>query len=117
VTSVGANKDSWLLYPRVKGEIEEEIRKEEMFESFIVFRPALLITPRDERRMGEFVFQLVSPALDAVVGVCGMERYRSITVQKVARGMRKFYESRLDDGMLPKFKIVENDEIHAGAMD
>ena len=38
VSSSGANKDSYLLYPQVKGQAEEAI-KELDFERYFIYRP------------------------------------------------------------------------------
>lgn len=64
VSSVGANKNSLFLYPRVKGEIEEAI-KNLNFPSCKIYRPGYLEIDegRDERRLGEKTLGLFMPVL------------------------------------------------------
>lgn len=45
VTSQGANKSSWFLYPRTKGEAEEMVTQLG-FERLCIYRPALLLCDR-----------------------------------------------------------------------
>lgn len=49
VSSYGAKKDSFFLYPRVKGEVEEEL-KAMNFERLSIFRPGMLLCEREESR-------------------------------------------------------------------
>ncbi|KAK1930432.1 Oxidoreductase HTATIP2 [Phytophthora citrophthora] len=41
LTSQGANKDSWFLYPQTKGEVEEKVQQM-LFERTSIFRPGML---------------------------------------------------------------------------
>eukprot|EP00644_Phytophthora_capsici_P008138 jgi/Phyca11/20229/fgenesh1_pg.PHYCAscaffold_60_\ len=41
LTSQGANKDSWFLYPQTKGEVEEKVQQMQ-FERTSIFRPGML---------------------------------------------------------------------------
>jgi len=52
VSSQGANKDSWFLYPQTKGQIEAEVSALE-FNRFSIYRPALLLC---ERKVNSFQF-------------------------------------------------------------
>ena len=45
VTSAGANKDSWFLYPKTKGVVESELAKLE-FERLAIYRPSVLLCDR-----------------------------------------------------------------------
>ncbi|KAJ5773109.1 hypothetical protein N7457_008005 [Penicillium paradoxum] len=49
ISSSGANKDSNFAYPRMKGEIEEEIKKLG-FERTVILRPGLIAGTREESR-------------------------------------------------------------------
>jgi len=69
VSSVGANSSSRLsYYLRVKGEAEDDVKKLGI-PSIIIFRPSLLVGPRDEYRpaevFGEKVMNLFRPLLKA----------------------------------------------------
>jgi len=61
LTSQGSNKDSWLLYPQVKGQIEAEVQTHG-YERYSIFRPGLLLTDRSETRVMEYVFQKIYPS-------------------------------------------------------
>lgn len=41
VSSTGANKDSWFLYPKTKGLVEEHVG-ELSFQRFSIYRPGLV---------------------------------------------------------------------------
>ena len=45
VSSQGANKDSWLFYPKTKGQAEADVEKLE-FDRLSIYRPALLLCKR-----------------------------------------------------------------------
>lgn len=61
VSSTGANKNSFILYSRTKGEVEEML-KDVSFERLSIYRPGMLLGKRQERRPGEsFVKVLMTP--------------------------------------------------------
>ena len=57
-TSKGSNKNSWVLYNKTKGEVEEDLKAME-FERLDIFRPGLLLCDREEKRGGESFFRAV----------------------------------------------------------
>ena len=70
VSSLGADPHSRIFYNRVKGEVEETIRKMP-FMAFHVFRPSLLLGKRKEHRAGEKVAAIAMTALNpAMIGHC-----------------------------------------------
>lgn len=52
VSSMNADPESPIFYPKMKGKLEEEI-KQISFETTAIFRPSLLLGERDEFRLGE----------------------------------------------------------------
>lgn len=66
VTAQGANSQSGIFYNKVKGEVEDSLKKLEL-NRLVVMRPALLIGDRVENRNLEKLlieaFQLISPIL------------------------------------------------------
>jgi uncharacterized protein YbjT (DUF2867 family) len=52
VSAMGANANSMFFYNRVKGRTEDDVKALEL-RSLIIFRPALLVGPRAELRLGE----------------------------------------------------------------
>lgn len=59
-SSQGASATSWLLYPKTKGQAEEAC-KIMKFAHCAIFRPAVLITPREQKRPMEGFFQAICP--------------------------------------------------------
>lgn len=85
VSALGANRQSRVFYNRVKGEVEEAIRKLP-FDGVHIFRPSLLLSDRRESRPGERLAILAGRALGFVfVGPLG--RYRPIAARAVAATM------------------------------
>ena len=85
VSSVGGNAKSRNFYLRTKGELEKAV-SELPFKAIHIFRPSMLVGPREERRAAEragIVFmKLASPML-----IGGLRQYRAIEAQDVARSM------------------------------
>ncbi len=85
ISSVGANAATSNFYLSVKGAVEEAVAAC-AFPEVHVFRPSLLIGPRQERRPGEraaaFAAPLVAPLL-----VGGLSRYRPVHARSVAAAM------------------------------
>ena len=82
ITALGADKNSGIFYNRVKGEIEEAIAKIG-FTSFHIFRPSLLLGPREERRGGEGKIK----AVYRLLGWAIPQKYKAIESVNVARAM------------------------------
>lgn len=85
VTAVGADPRSRVLYSRVKGELEEALRRLP-FDSVHIFRPSLLVGARAQRRPAERMAMVLSP-LVAWMLVGPLARYRPIRAATVARAM------------------------------
>jgi len=82
VSSLGANKSSFIFYNQVKGLTEEAITSIG-FESLHTLRPSLLVGPRTEHRAGE-------DAAKWFYGVFGLlipRKYKAIESVTVARAM------------------------------
>ena len=86
VTSVGSDSNSKNFYLKSKGLIEKQIL-ELGFESISIYRPGLLIGPRDEFRLGEFIGQKISPYLIDPLLIGSLRKYRSIDGDKLAKAM------------------------------
>ncbi|KAF3917778.1 hypothetical protein ABW20_dc0103024 [Dactylellina cionopaga] len=67
ISSSGANKDSNMGYPMLKGKIEADI-EEIGFEKYIILRPGLLLGTRNETRIAEGIIQAVAKGLRGVSG-------------------------------------------------
>jgi len=82
VSSLGANKNSGIFYNQVKGEVEEAIRLVG-FNCFHVFRPSLLLGPRQEERAGEDAAKFFYK----VFGFLVPKKYQAIESATVAKAM------------------------------
>jgi uncharacterized protein YbjT (DUF2867 family) len=85
ISSLGSNSHSRIFYNRVKGEVEEAIRKI-AFTTFHVFRPSLLLGERREHRAGEQAGAIVMAALKPVM-IGHLKKYRAIQASDVAQAM------------------------------
>ena len=82
VSSMGASSTSTIFYNKVKGVMEEDLKKL-AFERLGVFRPSLLLGPRIERRTGEKFAGWMMQTLNFMIP----SKYKAIHVDKVARKM------------------------------
>ena len=71
VSSMGSDPNSILFYNKVKGEMEESVKKLEL-NSLFIYRPSLLLANREEFRLGEklgvYTAGLFKPLLSKKVG-------------------------------------------------
>lgn len=85
VTAMGANSNSSIFYNKVKGELEDQLKKRILPKTHI-FQPSLIMGPRKELRIGEMVgkalMTLISPFM-----IGSLKKYRGIHAQTIAKGM------------------------------
>jgi uncharacterized protein YbjT (DUF2867 family) len=85
VSALGADPSSHVFYSRVKGEVEEAVRRLP-FDGIHVFRPSLLAGHRAERRPAERLGLGLASALSfALLGP--LRKYRPVPAADVARAM------------------------------
>jgi uncharacterized protein YbjT (DUF2867 family) len=82
ISALGADKESSVYYNRVKGEVEEAIRAVG-FDALHIFRPSLLLGPRQEQRTGEDAAKFFYK----IFGFLIPGKYKAIDSAKIARGM------------------------------
>eukprot|EP01104_Vermistella_antarctica_P021218 TRINITY_DN9435_c0_g1_i1.p1 TRINITY_DN9435_c0_g1~~TRINITY_DN9435_c0_g1_i1.p1 ORF type:complete len:287 (+),score=45.20 TRINITY_DN9435_c0_g1_i1:103-963(+) len=88
VSSIGADPATSNFYLKTKGDVEAALG-EVGFDRLAVFRPSLLITPREgESRFGESVAQAVFPW----ISWAAPKDYKEIKVETVARAIRRHAE-------------------------
>ena len=83
VSSAGANPQSRVFYSRMKGGLEEAVKKLS-FRSIYLLQPSLLVGARPEERMGEKIGYRMLKGLNAI-GV--LKKYRPIEDKMVAHAM------------------------------
>lgn len=85
VSSVNADANAKLFYPRVKGETEQQLSKAG-FKRLDILQPGLLMGGRqNDPRLGEGVAKVISPVTDLLLHG-GMRKFRSIAGKTVAEG-------------------------------
>lgn len=104
VSSMGANANSWFLYPRTKGLVEDDLQKVG-FQHLAIFRPSLLEGEREESRPGESVAKVVAPYLNPLLVGSWLRKYRSIHVATVAKAMVRDFEAGLDAADEPATQV------------
>ena len=83
ISAVGADASSSNFYLKIKGEAETTLR-DLNFEYICLYRPAMLIGKRKEKRFGERIGQLVSPFFDFFMG---KGKFHSIKAETLANSM------------------------------
>jgi len=78
VSSIGANKNSIFFYPKIKGELETEVKKLS-FEGIYIFQPPLLIRQKEKIRLNEKVLILLFRVLNKL-GILLSQRPMDITI-------------------------------------
>ena len=82
VSSVGANSKGRNFYIRLKGEVEDEIRKIPV-PLIAIFRPSLLLGERKESRFGESFAKSVVPVMNFMMP----SKYKAVEARDVAKAM------------------------------
>jgi uncharacterized protein YbjT (DUF2867 family) len=85
VSALGADKNSSFYYNEVKGKVEEAIDGVS-YESYHIFRPSLLLGPREENRSGEEAAKTFYRIFNFLIP----EKYKGIEGSKVATAMLHF---------------------------
>ncbi|XP_059150819.1 oxidoreductase HTATIP2-like [Physella acuta] len=101
VSSQGANKNSYLLYPKIKGEVEEKLGAME-FDRLSIYRPGLLLCNRQERRVGEKIITVVlkpitylfPTLMSAPVRTVAKAMINNVTKQVDGTNIRELYENK-----------------------
>lgn len=102
VSALGADKESSIYYNRVKGEVEEAVRRVN-YKAIHIFRPSLLLGSREEKRSGEDAAKIFY----RIFGFLIPKKYQAIDSAKVARAMVSF-ASQDNEGVF----IHESKELH-----
>lgn len=85
VTAMGANSNSSIFYNKVKGEIEDELKKMSI-PKIHIFQPSLIMGRRLELRIGEMVGKMFMNLINPLM-IGFLKKYRGIHAQTIAKGM------------------------------
>ena len=86
MSSMGANIDSAVSYNKIKGEMENDVLKQNIKNTFIL-RPSLIGGNRNERRVGESIAKAVMNVFNPLL-IGGLKKYKMIHPQKIADCMK-----------------------------
>lgn len=85
VSALGADASSSIFYSRVKGELEDALKKLG-YKSLHIFQPSFIAGPRKEKRVGEriglAIFSFISPLF-----IGPLKKYAPIPAEHIARAM------------------------------
>ena len=82
VSSAGADINNKSFYLKLKGEIEKEVKSQQL-NSSTVYRPSLLLGKRKENRIGEKIAQIIIPMISFLMP----NNYKPIKASNVAKAM------------------------------
>ncbi len=88
ISAVGADVKSNIFYSRLKGEIERDLIALNL-DRTLIYQPSILIGPRAEKRFGEKIAQILSPAFDLFL-IGKLQKYHSISAKELAVTMHRF---------------------------
>ena len=101
VSSLGADAQSSLLYPRTKGEIEAAVSRVGFAECYLL-RPSMLLGERREKRLGETVGKVLMNVFAFLIPA----KYKAIEAAQVARALLALINSGK-----PGAHVVESQEL------
>jgi len=106
VSSSGANKNSSFLYPKTKGQTQDELTKLN-FETLKIYHPALLLCNRTESRPGEFLIRGLGNMFSKVTNA------GTVSTTKVGKSIisKSLEENKSEKNV----EYVNNGDIHAAA--
>ena len=104
VSSMGANAGSLVFYSKVKGELEEALKKLK-YPALFIFRPSILLGDRKEKRTGEAIGRAFAEKLSFIFAG-PLKKYKGTPADMLAHEMVK-----LGSGESKGVRIIENDEL------
>ncbi len=89
ISSASADAGSMLFYTKIKGQLEDAVKKLD-FDKIIIVQPSVLEGDRSDERMGEKMGATIINALVKIFPF--VKKYRSISGEQVAKAMIHFYK-------------------------
>lgn len=87
ISSLGADPQSSIFYSRIKGEMEQSIKKLNI-PSIEIFQPSLLLGERSEHRPGEAFAKILTYLMNPLL-LGPLKKYRGIQIETVAKALCK----------------------------
>ena len=104
MSSLGANSKSSVFYSKTKGEMEESVLEMEIQNTYLL-RPAMIMGPRKEKRMGEALGKMITFLINPLL-VGSLKKYKGIHTETIAQAMINLCNGK----RYPK-KIIESNAI------
>ena len=105
ISSMGANVSSTTFYSKTKGEMERDVLRQNIKNTYIV-RPSLIGGHRNEFRIGERIGKGVMSLLNPMF-LGSLKKYKMIDPEKIASCMQKLAKIELDQSIFSSDEIVE----------
>jgi len=105
ISSMGANASSTTFYSKTKGEMERDVLRQNIKNTYIV-RPSLIGGHRNEFRIGERIGKGVMSLLNPMF-LGSLKKYKMIDPEKIASCMQKLAKIELDQSIFSSDEIVE----------
>lgn len=102
MSSTGADEKSYLFYNRTKGEMERDVLKANIANTFIL-RPSLIIGKRNEKRKGEQTAALLMTAMTGIMP----KNYRPIKASDIAKAMVWLAKNDFEDNIISSVHIKD----------
>jgi len=103
VSALGADAKSSIFYNKVKGEVEQAISNV-TFQTFHIYRPSLLLGPRQEERSGE----QAAVIFFKIFGFLVPAKYKPIDSVKIARAMIDFAKKEQQGKFIHESKSLQD---------
>ena len=104
MSSLGANSKSSVFYTKTKGEMEESVLEMEIHNTYIL-RPAMIMGPRKERRLGETLGKMLTFIINPLLQG-SLKKYKGIHAETIAKAMINLCNEKSD-----LKEIIESDKI------
>jgi len=104
MSSLGANANSTVFYPKIKGEMEQSVLHMEIPNTYIL-RPSIIMGPRKERRFGETMGKMIAFFIAPLMRG-PLKKYKGIHSEDIAKAM-----INLNSGKSNIKGIIESDTI------
>ena len=105
VSSTSANSNSMFFYSKIKGKLEDAVKKLG-FKRIVILQPSVLSGERKKERFGEKIGADLVNALSKIFPF--LKKYRSISGDKVASALISYYKEIGQD----RIEVYKLDEIH-----
>jgi uncharacterized protein YbjT (DUF2867 family) len=102
---MGANVSSSLFYNKTKGEMERDVLKQNIKNTYIL-RPSLIGGNRNELRVGERIAKGVMSLLDPFF-LGPLKKYKIISPENIVSCMQKLAESNVYQSIFSSDEIVK----------